>query len=120
MEFSNGFATNVVIFCVNNSSSSHTDNLKNNFLVLGERPTDDINGSVGTAEKKFSTNFIKAKTIFCLSLHDNSDNSYFFVNGKEICSFKAGNKNVNFPTKFCVGSIYEKFDALGPREISSK
>ena len=85
MEFSNGFATNVVIFCVNNSSSSHTDNLKNNFLVLGERPTNDINGSVCTAEKTFSTNFIKGKTIFCLSLHDNSDNSYLFVNGKEIC-----------------------------------
>ena len=37
--------TNVVIFGVDNSSSSHADNLKNNFLVLGEGDTFCINGS---------------------------------------------------------------------------
>ena len=31
-------ARNVVIFGVNNSSSSHADNRKNNILVLGEGP----------------------------------------------------------------------------------
>ena len=51
--FDNNFAGNVVIFNVDNSSSSHTDNCKNNFLVLGKEPTDDIHGSIGTAEKKF-------------------------------------------------------------------
>ena len=50
--FVNGFARNVVIFGFDNSSSSHTENLKNNFLVLGERPTDDISGSLATAETK--------------------------------------------------------------------
>ena len=35
--FGNDFARNVVIFDVDNSSSSHTDNhKKNNFLVLAE------------------------------------------------------------------------------------
>ena len=29
--------------------------------MLRERPTDDINSSVGTAEKKFSINFSKNK-----------------------------------------------------------
>ena len=48
---------------------------------------------------------IKANTKFCISLHYNSDNSYLFVNGKEICKFKASNKNVNFPSQFCLGSI---------------
>ena len=33
--FGNGFARNVVIFGADNSSSSHTHNLKNNFLNLG-------------------------------------------------------------------------------------
>ena len=28
-----------IIFGVSNSSSSHTDNLKNDFLILGEGPT---------------------------------------------------------------------------------
>ena len=32
----NGFTRTVVIFGVDNSSSSHIDNLKNNFLALGE------------------------------------------------------------------------------------
>lgn len=31
--FDNGFARNVVIFGVNNSSPSHADNQTNNFLV---------------------------------------------------------------------------------------
>ena len=35
--FDNDFARNVVIFGVNNSSLSHSDKRKNNFLVLGIR-----------------------------------------------------------------------------------
>ena len=34
--YSNNFVRNVVIFGVNNTSSSHIDNLKNNILVSGE------------------------------------------------------------------------------------
>ena len=37
--FDNDFARNVIIFGVDNSSSSHSDNCKNNFLILGEGPT---------------------------------------------------------------------------------
>ena len=40
--FDNYIAKNVVIFGVDNSSSSHIDNPKNNFLVLGEGPTEGI------------------------------------------------------------------------------
>ena len=60
----------------------------------------------------------KANTKFCLSLHYNGDNSYLFVNGKEIFKFKAGNKNVNFPTQFCLGSISNGLIALESREVS--
>ena len=73
--------------------------------MLGEGPTDDINGSIGTAEKKLSINFSKANTKFCLSLHYNGDNSYLFVNGKETYKFKVENKNVDFRTQFCPGNI---------------
>ena len=41
--FSNDFARSVTIFGVNNSSSSHTNNLKNDFLILGEGDTFVIN-----------------------------------------------------------------------------
>ena len=60
--FGSDFVRNFVIFGVDNSSSSHTDNHQNNFLVFGEVSTDDINGSVGAAEQKFSINFSQAKT----------------------------------------------------------
>ena len=39
-------------------------------------------------------NFTKAKTIFLKSLNYNCNNSYLFVNGKEICKFKIDDKNV--------------------------
>ena len=52
--FGNNFARIVVIFGVDNSSSSHTDNQKKILLVLGKGHTDDINDSTGTAEKIFS------------------------------------------------------------------
>ena len=46
--FGDDFAKNVVIFDADNSSSSDTDNGKNNFLVLGEGRTYGINGSFGS------------------------------------------------------------------------
>ena len=58
----------VITFGVKNSSSCHTDNRKNYFLVLSKGPTDDINGSVGTEEKKFSINS-EANIKFGLILH---------------------------------------------------
>ena len=63
-----------------------------------------MNGSFVTPEKKFNINFTKANTKFSLSLHYNSDNSYLFVDGKEISKFKADNKNVN-PLSF-VSEVY--------------
>ena len=73
--------------------------------MLGEGPTFGINGRFGSAEKKLSINFNKANTKFCLSLHYNGDNSYLFVNEKEIFKCKADNKNVNFPAQCCLRNI---------------
>ena len=74
-------------FGVDNSSSSHTDNHKSNFLVFGEGTTDDMNGSIGVAQKNFSINFSKPKTKLFLSLHYNCGNRYLFTNKKEIYKF---------------------------------
>ena len=57
--------------------------------MLGEGDTFGINGNFGAPERKFSINFSKAITKFCLSLNYNGDNSYLFVNGKRIYKFKA-------------------------------
>ena len=75
----------------------HFDNRRNNFLVQGEGSTFGINGSFGSPEKKFSMNFSKASTKFCLSLLDIADSSYLFVNERGIFKLKAENENVNFP-----------------------
>ena len=88
--------------------------------MLGGGPTYGINGSSGEPEKKFSINFTKAKTRFCLGLHYNHDNTYLLVDRKEIYKFKANNKNVNFPTMFCLGKISNKFDANESREVPLK
>ena len=62
-----------IIFSVDNSSTSHTNNRKNDILVLREGPPQSINDSTGASEKKISTTFSKTDTKFCLSLHDNDD-----------------------------------------------
>ena len=116
--FGNDIGGNVIIFGVDNSSSSHSDNRKNNFLIFGEDPTFGINGSFGLPEKMFSINFAKPNTKFFLSFHYKADNSYLFVNGKEIFKFKANNKNVKFLTQFCLGSISDGFSATESREAS--
>ena len=105
MESCNDFARNVIIFGVDNTSSSHTDNRKNNFLVLGEA-THGINDSTGAAGKKISINFSKVNTKFCLSLYYNGDESYLYVNKTEICKFKTKH-NTNL-CRFCLGSVQLK------------
>ena len=114
--FDNDFARNVIIFGVDNSSSSHSENRKNNFLVLDEGPTYGINESFGSPGKKFNINFSKANTSF-MSLHYNEDNNYLFVNGREIFKFKDDNENVNFPSQYCLGSISKGFSATESREV---
>ena len=56
-------------------------------------------------KKKLILILVKQKQRFA-----NDDYIYLFVNGKEIYKFQAGNKNVNFPSQFFLGSIFNKFD----------
>ena len=55
-----------------------------------------------------------------MSLRYTGDNSYLFVNGKEIYKFIASNKNANFPTQFCLGSISNKFHYVEAEQVSLK
>ena len=112
-------ARNIVVFGVDDSSSSHADNHINNFLLLGEGPTFGINGSFGSPVIKFrinfaqfSINFTKANSTFCFSLYYNAGNCYLFFNGKEVFKFKADKK-----TQFCLGRISNSFSNTESREI---
>ena len=42
----------------------------------------------------YSLNFTVVNKTFCLSLHYNGDDSYLFVNGREVIKFKAKKQSV--------------------------
>ena len=56
-----------------------------------------------------STNFTVDYKTFCLSLHYNGDNSYLFLNGKEIIKFKTKDSEI-VPYPLFVGNISTDFD----------
>ena len=78
--FDNDTFRNVINFGVDNSSSSYSDNSKNNFLILGEGQTFGINGSFGWPEKNLLLILLIKNAAFSLSLYFKADNSYLFVN----------------------------------------
>ena len=56
----------------------------------------------------YSPNFIVANKTFCLSLHYNGDDSYLFVNDKEVIKFKAKKQSV--VRKLSLGNISADFN----------
>ena len=60
--------TRNVVFGVENSSSSHFDNHKNNILILDEGTTFEINGGFEKKEKRCSINFTERNTKFCFGI----------------------------------------------------
>ena len=76
---------------------------KKDILVLGRGPTQGLESTLA-AEKMYSINFTVKKKKFCLSLHYNGGNSYLFVNGTEICKFKAKDSSI-VASPLCLGNI---------------
>ena len=66
LNFGNDLAKNIIIFVIDNSSSVHTDNLKSDFLNLGEGLTFGIKEDLVHQKGKIDIDFSKAKTKFCL------------------------------------------------------
>ena len=96
--FGNDNVRNVVIFNIDNSSSSHADNRKNNFLVLDKGDTFGINRSFGVLERKFSINFRKTK--FCFSLHYNGITVICLLTKNKSLSLKLKMETSTFPLYF--------------------
>ena len=90
------------------SSSVHVDKKKKDILILGEGPTQGLNGTILTAEKIYSINFTENNKKNCLSLHYSGANSYLFVNGTEIHKFKAKDSKI-VATPLCLGNISKDF-----------
>ena len=80
--FPNGeFACKAIISGEEMTFSVHADIKKIYILILGEGPTQKVNGTSLTAAKRYSINFTKARKTFFLSLRYNGLNSYLFVSG---------------------------------------
>ena len=57
----------------------------------------------------YSPNFAVDNKIFCLSLHYNSDNSYLFVNSKQVINFKPKNSElIKYP--MCLEGLSKDYD----------
>ena len=68
-------AKDLIIFGADLSNSSHSENKKNNILVLGENSV-KLNNMTIQAESALKTNSTVINQKFVLSLHYNSDDSY--------------------------------------------
>ena len=56
-----------------------------------------------------SPNFTVDNKTFCLSMHYNGNNSYLFVNGKEVTKFKASNSElIKYP--MWLGGLSKDYD----------
>ena len=104
---SGGYGRNFIIIGADLSSSTHANNKIRRILVLSKDFIQGIDGTTIYAEEMHLTNFTVPNKKFCLSLHynsDNGDNSYLFVNGKEIIKFKAKDSEIEaYP--LCLGNI---------------
>ena len=100
---------NVIIFGADLSNSRHANNKTKHVLVLGREFIQKINNTTIYAEKMYSPNFTVDNKIFCLSLHYNGDNSYLFVNGKQVINFKGKNSElIKYPT--CLRGLSKDYD----------
>ena len=63
----------------------------------------------------YSPNFTVTNKTFVLSLHYNGDNSYLFVNGKEVNKFKTKECEIK-PYQLCLGNISKDFSSTNAQK----
>ena len=103
-----GIVKNVIVFGVDMTNSKHTNNKTKDVLVLERDFIPKVDDRTIYAEKMYSPDFTIANKTFCLSLHYNGNDSYLFVNVKEVIKFKAKNQSVS--GKLSLGNISADFN----------
>ena len=86
------------------SSFVPVDNKGKDILILGEGPTQGLDGTTLTAEAKYPINFIQSGKRFALSLHYNRSNSFLFVNATKVYQCKAKNSEMK-DYALCLGHV---------------
>ena len=92
-------------FGVDNSSSVHIDNKKDDILVLSKGLTQGLYDTAIAAEVEYSINFSRSARKFCFSLHYNGSNSFSFV-----YQLKAKDLEIK-PYLLCLGNVSKDFTA---------
>ena len=90
------------------SSSVHINKMKKVVLTFGKGPTQGLDGTTLTAEKKYSIDITENNKKFCLSLHCNGANIYLFVNDTEMFKLKAKDSEI-VASPLCLGNISKGF-----------
>ena len=99
---------NVLIFGADMSFSVHATNKANHIYLMGDGLTQGINDTTIYAEKKYCKNFTEPNVKFVLSLHYNSNDVYFIVNGRQELKFKAKMDEL-VKEKLCIGNISDQW-----------
>ena len=89
-------------------SPVYVDNKGKDILILGEGPTQGLDGTKFTAEAKYPINFTQSGKRFALSLHYNGSNSFLFVNATKVYQFKAKNLEIK-DYALCLGNVSKDF-----------
>ena len=97
-------SVNAIIFGANLRSCTHANNRANNILALGKDFIQGKNGTAIYAEKIHTPNFTVYGKKVRLGLHYNGDNSYLFVNGRQIVKFKAKDFEI-VPYSLCLADF---------------
>ena len=99
------------------ADSKYENNKKQSILVLGYGSVKKINDTEIYAEKSCTPDFTSINKITCLRVHYNGSNSYLFINGKQICQFKAKDTEID-KHPIAIGNIANSTD-LSDSDIES-
>ena len=75
---------------------------------MGKKIVQGINDTTIYAEKSFYRNFTDPGKKFVLSLHDNGNNSYLFLNGRQELKFKCKTDQL-VKEKLCIGNLKDQW-----------
>ena len=110
-----GDGKSVIILGVGMTNPKHAKNQTRDVLVLGHGLIQKIDDTTIYAEKMYSPNFTVANKTFWISLHYNGNDSYLFVNGKEVIKFKAKKQSV--VGKLSLGNISADFNQADKKSV---
>ena len=90
------------------SSSVQVDNKGKDILIIGEGPTQGLDGTKLTVEAIYTITFKQPNKRFVLSLHYNGSNSFLFVDPTKIYQFRGKDSEIK-DYVLCLGNISKDF-----------